>query len=1637
MHSNLYAQTVGSRIIPNNELTYNGSQVNTDPNIFIEAADAGAGSGLHAPTVRLKLLFPADDPNPNKQVDLFDIACNRNTNGGTTSFDNANNGSGVRWDADGHCIATDTVVKFFGTNAQETIVGQPFLQLGYNKAGNPAYPVDRDLKNPIFSNNWATIDINLNDLPAEAEPSNYHGMHVVVLEVTLEDAVDSGSGPFSVNAFKAQISSGTNGYISYRSPGVRSVCTFNQLGEKDCSEAQASSAYNSGSGVAGGDNNSYSFQERGNNDFDQDFYFEFAVPCIQPKDNNDQPLNFFLKWFDADWGGIETDTISWELHEVDRDGNSVRLITSQADSQLGGNAVYGEAEIPGQPDGTKMVWIWRNVNRTNGVRLWVPFDSVSYNNSFREDLHNWYANSNGIDYDPDNSCAGIDPQGNDLKVQGMKVIGENSNITTPPNGSEVQTASIDMQGMTSSPNPTTAQPYEFNDISYDEEQVFTPQVPSGYRLLGYTLCENPDGTPKLYGLSGPGIPSPEQPCDHSTLDVTPMPGGTMTLPTIAEPQTASTTFYVDLWFHYASNDNYITFHKVNADDCTTLASSDPPSSATIRRTSPSRPTENSSAITGTFIAGSTNNVSILNTTYAGWTYEGARAQTTSACSTNGIANVNNRNVSFNANDNNVTKHVFFYFSKDDELGFPEHKIYGANLISMPNALRDNQTFRADVDAYIWPDATTRTNQSGVSKYLWVSGIYGNDSGDTLNLDSSPKANVNSITSLNLEAELNCPGSSCKKRVPLAYVPQSDNLGIPNTNGTKGKDRSTTPNGNHWLTIKQEQTNDSRIAVSVDSNQVISCGTYGKQAYNPNCGGIFSNNSTADIGGHTGNNIENVEISNIRVRAVGVDSDAKNTLLQGKVDSAALQLWDRNRYTEAGELPSGSQGPDPILPRWDNVRNPNTDDTGFNQTTIPNRIEFPNSSGSPSNFSFDPQNVSESQADGRKQQIRDVTLLSLLQDGQDTDSNPPYTNPSEPVTYTSTVDSLDRAELVWDEYIDWTQVDDKGHWSTTRAQNIVTGIDRGPSTRETLYWDSYTVGTPVPNHTHYNTCDESGSTDPDDEDYNPDYQTCYSYNNHDHVRETCDNTSYDTAPTYIKNTKTYTPRNLETRYGWLNTSKTLSSLNGTNTNSYFGGDPTTNPTWANTGNTAYWQDTSITPMDNSGSTNKPPHTQRWEYNTTDKAYSKRYIYSGSTTPNFNSSYTTNSSEVCIYDNGSINNDNNSRSYTWYPSASNLYESSATPSGHVYGVYGSGAAGNGGLTGNGDGRVDNTVDTGWQWVSNPQRVRYETSYTDHYRRLGERLSALEGGIPGAVTDNLLYGLQPNSNLPTAASILPARGRSTIFNATIGTANADVFSAGRLDSYFNSSTFGSAFIFTSSNGITNINGPTGTNCAASTTFCNYIINPDEDAAGNYLNGNIEAVFTNYDQLVDNSVGTISGTGSTNIRDKIYHHTGDLTLTDKTVTGGAGLIIVEGDLRIRSTNGTGNGLVYGPSGSNRETLPSLGIIVRGRVIIEDSVRRVDANIFTAGCFIIDSRIADANAGCTNFFGSTDTTTNDMPFRLNGLVVARRFALLRQPSGARLSANSNAEFFNYDGRVVVNTPPGFSRIFSEAADWNEATPRN
>lgn len=922
---------------------------------------------------------------------------------------------------------------------------------------------------------------------------------------------------------------------------------------------------------------------------------------------------------------------------------------------------------------------------------------------------------------------------------------------------------------------------------------------------------------------------------------------------------------------------------------------------------------------------------------------------------------------------------YFEFREGD----PSVKIFGANVIRPSLAfVRDNLQFDTLIQAYLWPNVGRRGNGNETNRF-WLDGIWGNP------VDKSGEGrtttDLNNMSTFNANAEAGCfplPASpSCLQRIPLAYV-----------NGGGG---GATPNGNKWYEIRE------RI--------------YG--AWSQTLGGIASRRND-NVGGHQGNHIQNVEISSIRVGATNIQRPDNSVPLQGRGDKNTFQ---DDPYTQSalaeGGLPAGSQGPKrnnvPMNNTWDNIQpNPNL--------VIPNYTEFPAINTS-SSGADDPSDMLSVFRD-RARTIATAETVSRLQDGNGNG----YTKTTEPLTYSGGFKGAD-LRLVWDEYARWTQVDDKGYWRTVQGSRP-TGVDRGNPTNTTTnesYFRTFNPGSRQPynhvheeNHVHatthrhtYNHCHRTNRFGSCTLNHlHTFYETHYSnhthYVNHTHYTEpstVCGGTSVQMN---YSNYTYYTPRN-ETRHGWLNSDSRPTGMipygpNGGRAISYFA-DPS--PVWADTGTTAYWQDGSVTTMDASGATNPGQRTDRWIINYSDPMYSNRRIFNNTARATIPTGYSMVTSDCrSVYPNGSYSIGTRRVTVpTYYASPSYMYENTTSPTDPAYGLYGNGATF--------DGARDGSVDVGWDWRSNIQRVRYEHTFRSNYRELGRWPS---GG-------NIIHGLD------NAAGMKPARGMAIIGSPTISATDGDIYAGGGISSYFEDSDASSAFIFTPSDRIENYQ--------FGRVFQNYFQNPDTDRSKVRHGGSgaHTRIFKTFGAL-ESGAQALSGSHSGSFdlsrhSTRVYRRSGDLTLTNTSFCGGSGTIIVTGNLRI-----SGSQLDYcGSSVSTRSQLPSVGFIVLGNITVDASVSRITGAFFTNGKFSSGSVLLDSFGNPTNNRSSLGDTALD----IQGLVIANSFSLDRQPSGDFNAGGGKAESFRYDGRIVLNPPPGFSDLYTAPAVWNEAAPRN
>ncbi|MCX6785789.1 MAG: hypothetical protein NTZ18_02980 [Candidatus Komeilibacteria bacterium] len=167
-----------------------------------------------------------------------------------------------------------------------------------------------------------------------------------------------------------------------------------------------------------------------------------------------------------------------------------------------------------------------------------------------------------------------------------------------------------------------------------------------------------------------------------------------------------------------------------------------------------------------------------------------------------------------------------------------------------------------------------------------------------------------------------------------------------------------------------------------------------------------------------------------------------------------------------------------------------------------------------------------------------------------------------------------------------------------------------------------------------------------------------------------------------------------------------------------------------------------------------------------------------------------------------------------------------------------------------------------------------------------------------------------------------------------------------------------------------------------------------------------------------------------QVYHFTGQDSYTiDNPLTfynarnfnsTGAGTVVVDGDLYINSNIFYENSAVA----SKIENLASAAWIVKGDVIIDSSVTNL------AGDFIVLGKtgIGCPAAGCGNFKTGNDAGSPKQLI-ISGLAMARQFSFERFYK----QAGEPAEKIIYDGRVIINTPPGLEDVAKGLPIWREA----
>ncbi len=176
-----------------------------------------------------------------------------------------------------------------------------------------------------------------------------------------------------------------------------------------------------------------------------------------------------------------------------------------------------------------------------------------------------------------------------------------------------------------------------------------------------------------------------------------------------------------------------------------------------------------------------------------------------------------------------------------------------------------------------------------------------------------------------------------------------------------------------------------------------------------------------------------------------------------------------------------------------------------------------------------------------------------------------------------------------------------------------------------------------------------------------------------------------------------------------------------------------------------------------------------------------------------------------------------------------------------------------------------------------------------------------------------------------------------------------------------------------------------------------------------------------------------------KVYHFTGfDDYYIGSPLTfyharnfdsSGAGTVIIDGNLHINKN------LYYESNAvtSQIENLASIAWLVKGDVYIDYAVSNIVGNFIVTG---IEPAVEcnqecseeQAGNGCGEFYTGSDLASQRQ-LVVSGLAMSRRFCLERFFK----AGGEPAEKIIYDGRVMINTPPGLEDVAKGLPVWREA----
>ncbi len=172
-------------------------------------------------------------------------------------------------------------------------------------------------------------------------------------------------------------------------------------------------------------------------------------------------------------------------------------------------------------------------------------------------------------------------------------------------------------------------------------------------------------------------------------------------------------------------------------------------------------------------------------------------------------------------------------------------------------------------------------------------------------------------------------------------------------------------------------------------------------------------------------------------------------------------------------------------------------------------------------------------------------------------------------------------------------------------------------------------------------------------------------------------------------------------------------------------------------------------------------------------------------------------------------------------------------------------------------------------------------------------------------------------------------------------------------------------------------------------------------------------------NSSSTVGQGGNNQLDNQVYYFKGNLTVDEALLfrngsgnKSAAGLIIVDGDLNINSD------LSYevGSYSGTIRNLASVGWMIGGQVTVSGSVGQLVGTFYVAG-----------SSGSGNF----NTGSGSGQLNIYGSIIAKQISFNRTFS----APGESSEKVIMDGRIMINTPPGFTDLLGTLPAWRFHTP--